>query len=300
MAGLGGVWVKLYAVPVRRARFAAAAELDAAVALGHLRRCMRPLKLLSWNVNGIRACARKGMRNWLQQQAPDIVCVQEVRALPEQWPDLGAGWQVYRAPAEKKGYSGVAIMSRQPADEVQRLLAPQFDREGRMLLARFGRLLVCSAYFPKGDGPNRDMSRLPYKFAFYRALLAALRNWRRRGLRVVCAGDFNTARSPIDLARPAANKNNSGFRSDERQVLEEWFDAGFVDTFRAFDKRPEMYTWWSQRQGVRARNVGWRIDYVLASRAAMRFVTGASIQSQVLGSDHCPVGITLDRSIVER
>jgi exodeoxyribonuclease-3 len=175
--------------------------------------------------------------------------------------------------------------------------AARFDREGRVQLARFGRLVVANAYFPKGSGKDRDNSRVPYKLDFYEALFERLQRLRKGGYRVLAMGDFNTAHHEIDLARPKANRDTSGFLPEERAVLDQWVDAGWTDTFRHFEKGDGHYTWWSQRFGVRAKNIGWRIDYVFASPAAMKYVTGAFIQPGVTGSDHCPYGVSVDPEI---
>jgi len=259
------------------------------------------LRVLSWNVNGIRACVRKGFTSWLQHSGADIVGLQEVRATEQQIPDelRQSGWHQAYAPAAKAGYSGVAILSRRPPDAVHTELAPRFDVEGRLIIACFGKLAVCSAYFPKGSGPNRDNSRIPYKLDFYRALYDQLGKWRRRGYRVLCVGDMNTAHREIDLARPRQNVENSGFRPEEREELDRWMRGRWVDTFRALEPHGENYSWWSQRFGLRERNVGWRLDYVLASPSAMKFVRRAFIDKNVLGSDHCPVGVDLDRSVLK-
>jgi exodeoxyribonuclease-3 len=259
----------------------------------------RALRVATWNVNGLRACARKGFLDWLANCRADVVALQEVRALRE---DLGGdlcdprGWFVSFNAAERRGYSGVAIYSRRQPDAVwTSLLEPRFDREGRLMVARFGRLVIANGYFPKGSGTARDNSRVPYKLAFYRKVLARVQRLRRAGYRVLVAGDFNTAHQEIDLARPRQNVENSGFLPEERAEFERWIRAGWVDTFRHFEPGGGHYSWWSQRLGTRQRNIGWRIDYVLASPAAMRFVHDAFIWSQVLGSDHCPVGVELSK-----
>jgi exodeoxyribonuclease III len=265
------------------------------------RRGARTTRIVSWNVNGLRACAEKGFGRWLGRCGAEIVGVQEVRALPDQLPDpvrQPRGWHARFCPAERKGYSGVALYSRRPADRIDTSLGePRFDVEGRLQLARFGRLVVVNGYFPKGSGVQRDNSRVPYKLDFYRALFQRVQRLRRSGLRVLVMGDLNTAHREIDLARPRDNEKNSGFLPEEREELDRWIRAGWVDTFRHFEPGPGHYTWWSQRFGVRSRNIGWRIDYVLASPSAMRFVRGAFIQERVKGSDHVPVGIELDPAI---
>jgi exodeoxyribonuclease-3 len=256
---------------------------------------MPPVRILSWNVNGLRACAGKGFARVLSRSRAEIVGLQEVRALPEQLPPglrEPRRWHAAFSAAERPGYSGVAIFARRPPDAVDTALGvPEFDREGRLQLARFGRLVIANVYFPKGSGTNRDNSRVPYKLAFYRALFDELERLRRSGRRVLVMGDFNTAHREIDLARPRDNAGTSGFLPEERAELDRWLARGWIDTFRRFEPGPGHYSWWSQRFGVRARNVGWRIDYVLASPAAMGFVRHAFIQPQVTGSDHCPVGV---------
>jgi exodeoxyribonuclease-3 len=260
-----------------------------------------PLRIVSWNVNGLRACARKGFGRWLGRSRAEIAGVQEVRAFAEQLPaGLRAprGWHAHFSPAQRPGYSGVGLFSRRRPDRVETSLGQKrFDAEGRLQLAHFGRLVVVNGYFPKGSGSARDNSRVPYKLAFYRALFERLERLRRGGRRVLVMGDLNTAHREIDLARPRQNTENSGFLPEERAELDRWVAAGWVDTFRHFTADGGHYTWWSQRFGVRARNIGWRIDYVLASRAAMRYVTGAFIQPRVMGSDHCPVGVDVDPAI---
>jgi exodeoxyribonuclease-3 len=257
---------------------------------------MRPLRVLSWNVNGIRACHQKGLGQWLARSRASIVGLQEVRAFPDQVPDAirRSRWRQHYAPAKRAGYGGVALFSRVEPDSVETRLEPRFDVEGRVVIAHFGALSVCNAYFPKGDGPNRDLSRIPYKLAFYRSLLRRLADYDR----VIVMGDFNTAHREIDLARPRENRANSGFRPEERRAFDRFIRAGFVDTFRFFTPEGGHYSWWGQRLGLRERNVGWRIDYVLASRSAMPFLRRAFIQKSVFGSDHCPVGVDLDPAVM--
>jgi exodeoxyribonuclease-3 len=261
------------------------------------------MRVLSWNVNGLRAVMGKGFCDWLGRAGADIVGIQEVRAHEEQLAPclevLGGGWhRAFRA-AERPGYSGVGILSRMKPDRVTTTMADSaFDLEGRVQLARFGKLTVVNAYFPNGSGKDRDNRRIPFKLAFYRRLFEMLEAKKRRGQPVLVIGDFNTAHREIDLARPKENVKTSGFTPPEREELDRWIRSGWVDTFRLFEPGPGHYSWWSQRFGVREKNIGWRIDYVLASPGAARHVKGAFIQCEVKGSDHCPVGVDVDEAIV--
>jgi exodeoxyribonuclease-3 len=260
------------------------------------------MRVLSWNVNGLRSVDRDGgFRRWMTRSQAEIIGVQEARARADQLPRRLAqprGWYSHVVAAERKGYSGVALFARRAPDELETSLGePEFDAEGRVQIARFGRLVVANVYFPNGNGNQRDNSRVPFKLAFYAALFTRLAAARREGLRVLVMGDFNTAHAEIDLARPKQNKQTSGFLAEERAELDRWLAAGWIDTFRAFEPGPGHYSWWSQRLGARERNIGWRIDYVLACPEAMRFVRGASILRHVTGSDHCPVGVELDPAI---
>ncbi len=255
------------------------------------------MRLVSWNVNGLRACVKKGFLDVLAASAADVWLLQEVRAFPEQLPAAARqpeGWHTAFFPAERPGYSGVGIYSRRAPDKVETSLGEdRFDSEGRFIAAHFGRLVVASVYFPKGSGRERDNSRVPYKLDFCRAVFERVEQLRKRGP-VFVAGDYNTAVEAIDLARPKTNTKSSGFLPEEREEMRRWFAAGWVDVFRR--QHPEEaghYTWWRQFGGARENNVGWRIDYVLASPSAARRVRDAFIWPDVLGSDHCPVGVDL-------
>jgi len=260
------------------------------------------VRIVSWNVNGLRACARKGFGAWLQDSGADIVAVQEVRArlrdLPE---DLTApeGYWAGFVEAERAGYSGVGLFARRAPDEVREGLGvAQFDSEGRLISARFGRLWLVNGYFPKGSGSQRDNSRVAYKLAFYEAVFELAQRLRKGGAPVLVLGDFNTAHTEIDLARPRTNHKTSGFLPEERAEIDRWLQAGWVDAFRELHPGEEgHYTWWRQWGGARENNVGWRIDYVLASPEAMRSVRDAFIWPHVVGSDHCPVGVELDDAV---
>lgn len=257
------------------------------------------LRILSWNVNGLRAAGRKGFADWLHSSNADIVGLQEVRALPEQLTKAlrePEGWHAAWAPAERKGYSGVGLLSRAAPEAVDTSLGEErFDVEGRLQVARFGDVTVVNGYFPNGSGKNRDHSRVPYKLDFYQRLFAQLEPARAAGEAIVVMGDFNTAHREIDLARPKSNHKTSGFLPVEREELDRWLRSGWTDTFRHVHGDVEgAYTWWAQRGSCRERNVGWRIDYVLASPGALARLRDAFILPEVMGSDHCPLGVTLN------
>jgi exodeoxyribonuclease III len=253
------------------------------------------VKLLSWNVNGLRAAGRAGFSDWLARERPFAACVQEVKARPEELPGElrhPRRYHAYFAPAERPGYSGVATFSREePLDVVCGLGANEFDREGRVLRLEFSDFVLVNAYFPNSQ---RDHARLEYKLAFCAAMLRLLNRYRREGKHVLLCGDYNIAHRAIDLANPRENKDNAGFLPEERAWLDRFFGRhGWVDTFRRQCDEPGHYTWWSYRPGVRERNVGWRIDYFAANPELMDRVTRVRHQNEVRGSDHCPVELTL-------
>ncbi len=260
-----------------------------------------PVRITSWNVNGLRACARKGFADWLATCGAEIVALQEVRARPDQLaPELCSpeGWHTAWSPAERPGYSGVGVLARQPPTALEtRLGREEFDREGRLQFARFGALTVVNGYFPNGNGKNRDLSRIPYKLDFYRTLFDHLEPARRAGEAILVMGDFNTCHRDLDLARPQQNRETSGFRPEEREELDRWLREGWTDTYRHLHPEKVEYSWWSQRKGVREKNIGWRLDMVLASPGALEHVRDAAIHTEVMGSDHCPVSVTVDSGI---
>ena len=261
------------------------------------------MRIVSWNVNGLRAVHRKrDFARWLKRSAVDIAGVQEVRARPEELPDevrAPRGFTAAFSPASRPGYSGVGLFSRHEPDTVETALGCEaVDCEGRVQIATFGRLTVANVYFPNGNGKDRDLSRIPFKLDFYRRLFDRLEKPLRDGARMLVMGDFNIAHTPLDLARPRQNAETSGFRPEERAEFERWIHAGWVDTFRRFQPAGGHYSWWSQRVGVRAKNIGWRIDYVLASPGALPFVEGAALHPKVRGSDHCPASVELDPRVL--
>lgn len=253
--------------------------------------------IYSWNVNGLRSATNKGFLDWLKSSNADIVGLQEVRALPEQLdPEIRnpAGYFTHFFPAKRPGYSGVALYSRQEPDSLDTSLGnPEFDDEGRVQIAQFGKLHIANIYFPNGQGKNNDNSRIPYKIAFYEKLFEKLGKLNHAGKPVLVMGDFNTAHQEIDIARPKENKDTSGFTPQERAEFDRILSLGWTDTFREFEKKGGFYSWWSVRAGARARNIGWRIDYVLASKAAKSLIKQAFIHPHVMGSDHCPVGVEI-------
>lgn len=250
-------------------------------------------RLLCWNVNGIRAIHGKGFLEWLAKESPDILCIQESKAHPEQ---LGnellhpEGYEVYWESAEKKGYSGVACFCKKKPEEVEIMGVEDFDREGRVQLLRFTDFTLINAYFPNSQEAGR---RLDYKVAFCDAMLGLCQREVKAGNRLVLCGDYNIAHKAIDLANPEANTKNPGYLPEERAWMDKFTSEGFVDTFRMFDEEGENYTWWSYRTRARVRNAGWRIDYHCVSENLRPMVQKASILSDVMGSDHCPVELVL-------
>jgi exodeoxyribonuclease-3 len=262
---------------------------------------VKDLRIVSWNVNGLRACAKKGFFSWLEAENADVVGIQEVRASADQIATLTVptGFHTCYSSAERPGYSGVGLLGRLCPDEVDiKLGDPAMDAEGRLQVARFGALTIANVYFPNGSGKDRDNGRVPFKLSFYRALFERLLPAFRDGKPILVMGDFNTAHREIDLARPKANKDTSGFLPEEREELDRWMHAGWIDTFRRSEPGPGHYTWWSQRRGVREKNIGWRIDLVLASPGAAPFVRSGHIHPEVMGSDHCPISVVLDRAVL--
>ena len=253
------------------------------------------IRLISWNVNGIRAAYRKGFAQWVSEVAPDVLSVQELKAQGHQVGDgfdTPDGYHASWSFAQRKGYSGVATFARQkPVSATEGFGIERFDGEGRTVVTEFPEFVLYNVYFPNGQSSEE---RLSYKLDFYDAFLNHALAQVAAGKRLIVCGDYNTAHHEIDLARPKQNVNNSGFLRVERDWLDRWEAAGFVDTFRRFCDSPGWYTYWDQKSRARDRNVGWRIDYFFVHESALDAVTGASIHTDVMGSDHCPIEITLD------
>jgi len=251
--------------------------------------------LYSWNVNGLRAAHKKGFLDWLYQDKPDVLAIQETKCHPDQLDDelrRPNGYHTYWAFAQKKGYSGVALYTRQEPDSVQIGLGiPEYDNEGRTIVADYGDFTLIAAYFPNG---SRDHKRVPFKMAYNHDFLTYCHDLRADGKSVIFCGDVNTAHKEIDLARPKQNQKTTGFLPEERAWIDEVVNQGYVDTYRAL--HPDQigaYSWWSYIGGARDRNVGWRLDYFFVSRDLIPRVAEAGIHAEVLGSDHCPVSLTL-------
>jgi exodeoxyribonuclease-3 len=250
--------------------------------------------MLSWNVNGLRAIVAKGFLDWLAQDQPDILCLQETKATADQLPAVVKevpGYHTFWASGERAGYSGVAILSkRQPVSVRAGFGVERFDNEGRTQVADYGAFLLYNVYFPNGKA---SAERLHYKLEFYEAFLDHVRELLAAGKRIVVCGDVNTAHKEIDLARPKENEKVSGFLPEERAWIDRFLASGFVDTFRMFTGEGGHYSWWDYKSRARERNVGWRIDYFFVSQNLAERVKSAFILPQVMGSDHCPVGIEL-------
>ena len=250
------------------------------------------MKLISWNVNGLRSVMRKGvLLELLEAEQPDVLCLQETKAAPEDAEPLWfAGWHAAWNTAEKKGYSGTLTLSKtKPLSVTQGMGRPDHDREGRIVTTEFPGFFLVNVYVPNS---KRELERLPYRQEWDRDFLAFLKTLEQRKPVIFC-GDLNVAHTEIDLARPKDNVRNHGFTQEERAGFSAFVAAGFVDSFREFTRDGGHYTWWSQMNNARARNIGWRIDYFLCSAALRAKLKSASILPHVTGSDHCPVALEL-------
>jgi len=253
------------------------------------------MKIISWNVNGIRAIAKKGFADWVKKENPDILCLQETKATEEQIPkDIKSlpYKQFYLSASSRKGYSGVGLLTKiEPNSVSYGLGVEEFDREGRVISADYGDFILFNVYFPNGKASKE---RLDFKLRFYDKFLEVVRDLKDKGRGVIICGDVNTAHKEIDLARPKENEKVSGFLPIEREWIDKLIASGFVDTFRMFVKEGGHYSWWDYKSRARERNVGWRIDYFFVSENLKDRVKDAFILSDVYGSDHCPVGIIFE------
>jgi exodeoxyribonuclease-3 len=253
------------------------------------------MKIISWNVNGIRAAEKKGFIDFLNKSETDILGIQETKANKDQLSEDLLNISPYSVDffsGVRKGYSGVAIYSKhKPLAVINGLGNTKWDDEGRVIRHDYENFTLFNIYFPNGQ---KDDIRLQYKLDFYDACLEHFEKLRKEGKKLIVMGDYNTAHKAIDLARPKANENTSGFLPIEREWMDKFIAHGYVDTFRLKNQNPEEYSWWSYRAGARTRNVGWRIDYVFVTEDLVPNVKDSFIWQDVMGSDHCPVGIELE------
>ncbi|MEM6472730.1 MAG: exodeoxyribonuclease III [Planctomycetota bacterium] len=254
------------------------------------------MKLISWNVNGVRAAMDKGLRALVETEQPEVICLQETKATPEQV-DLGwaedLGYQHDWNCAEKKGYSGVSIWSRSKPKKVRLGIGVEdHDREGRVITATFDGFHLVNVYTPNSQ---RGLKRLSYRMEWDNDFLAFVVRLNRRKPVIFC-GDLNCSHKEIDLANPKQNRKNAGFTDEERSNVDAIESAGFIDAFRSFNKSPGQYSWWTYRSDARKRNIGWRLDYFWVAKRFMKHVQSATIRQDIFGSDHCPVELVIDRS----
>jgi len=250
------------------------------------------MKILSWNVNGLRAVYKRNFLEWLKRSSADIICLQEIRARKEQLSseltDL-EGYHSYFNSAKKDGYSGVAVYTKIKAQKITSISGfERFDEEGRFLECKFKNLILINLYLPHG---GRDKKNLTYKLKAYAYLLNYLKRYKNK--QVILCGDFNVAHQEIDLARPKNNVKNIMFTFDERECLDRLIELGFIDTFRKFYREGGYYTWWPYIANARQRNIGWRIDYIFTSQSITPLIRNTFILKEITGSDHCPIGIEI-------
>lgn len=254
------------------------------------------MKLASWNVNGIRACQKNGFLKWFEDENADVVCVQEIKANPEQLEDTLRNPHKYHAiwyPAEKPGYSGTAVFSKKEPLSVQLGIGDKDgDGEGRVLIVKYPSFTLVNSYFPNSQ---RDHARLPFKLNFCKTFLQTIETLKKKGENVIMCADWNIAHQDIDLKNPKTNRKNAGFLPEERAWMDQMHSKGYVDAFRTFEKGGGHYTWWSYRPGVREKNVGWRLDYFMTNKENQDRLKKCEHRHQVYGSDHCPVVLELKK-----
>lgn len=254
------------------------------------------MKIISYNVNGIRAAATKGLFTWLQAADADMVCLQEVKALKEQIPEIIAlieqlGYHHYWFPAEKKGYSGVAILTKIKPNHVAYGCGEQWiDAEGRVLRADFDTFSLMSVYLPSGSSGDERQAK---KYEFMEFFNTYITNLTKELPNMVISGDYNICHKPIDIHNPKSNAKSSGFLPEEREWMETFMNSGLTDSFRHFNQDPHQYTWWSYRAGARGKNLGWRIDYHLTTKALESRLKSVKILPDAVHSDHCPILLEL-------
>jgi exodeoxyribonuclease III len=250
------------------------------------------MKLISWNVNGIRSILGKGLPEYLAKADADVVCLQEIKARPEQVAYDFGGYEVLWNSAQRPGYSGTAILTRrQPRAVIRGIGRAEHDNEGRVLTADFGEYFLVNVYTPNSQ---RELTRLEYRTREWTPAFVEFLTRLQEEKPVIFCGDLNVAHREIDLARPRENTRNAGFTIEEREAFDRTLEPGFLDTFRELESGGGHYTWWSYQSGARERNIGWRIDYVCISHSLRGALKSAFIEPHVMGSDHCPVGVTLE------
>ena len=253
------------------------------------------MKIISYNVNGIRAALSNGLDQWIKEENPDILCIQEIKANIEQINTQAfesLGYYHFWFPAEKKGYSGVAILSKiKPDNVIYGIGIEKFDAEGRIIQADFGSLTIINSYFPSGTtGEVRQAFKMEYLDAF----LNFTGNLLKKRPRLILSGDYNICHKPIDINHPELHEDVSGFLPEERAWMDTFVDNGFIDSFRVFNNKPAQYSWWSYRAGARPKNLGWRIDYHMVSIALKNNLKNAAILKDIVHSDHCPVFVEIE------
>jgi len=253
------------------------------------------MKIISWNVNGLRAVIKKNFFEYIKNENPDIIGLQETKLqesqIPKEIEELEGYYKFWNS-AERKGYSGVALFSKVKPNKVSYSMNDgRFDKEGRTIIAEYDNFTLINCYFPNGQ---KDDVRLQYKLDFYDRMLEIMEDITAQGKPLIVCGDYNTAHKEIDLKNPKSNEKRSGFLPIEREWLDKVFSLGYVDTFRKFNQKPDQYSWWSYRFSARSKNVGWRIDYFIVNTFADKLLKNAFIEQDVMGSDHCPIGIDLN------
>ena len=250
------------------------------------------MKIISWNVAGFRACLKKGFEEFFYKENADIYCLQESKVTKEQYFFHPENYYEYLFPAEKKGYSGTLVYSKiKPLNVIYGIGESIFDKEGRTITIEYYNFYLVNNYVPN---VKRDLSRMEERMYFEDKLRSFLKNLEKTKPVIIC-GDFNVAHNEIDIKNFKANIGNAGFTYEERRKFNQLLDSGFIDTFRYFNKDlKDAYTWWSYRKGVRERNIGWRIDYFLTSKDIINHVDNTTIYKDILGSDHCPIGLGIN------
>ncbi len=248
------------------------------------------MKIISWNVAGLRACHTKGLEYFVRQEAADIYCFQETKVLPEQVPMHIEGYEEFLYSAEKKGYSGVMVYTKQsPLRVTYGIGTEEYDREGRTLTLEYNDFYLVACYVPNA---KRELERLPSRMAFEDLMRAYLKDLSQKKHVIYC-GDLNVAHAEIDIKNPKTNRRSAGFTDEERAKMTELLAAGFTDTYRYLHPTEVKYTWWSYMRNAREKNIGWRLDYFIVDTPFMPAVKDALIYDHILGSDHCPVGLVV-------